>query len=50
MDKSLSLGEGGGGGGVNQISNDGPDDPRIFLDLKCLIPGFFWVGKFDKYF
>ena len=19
-------------------------------DLKCFIPGFFWVGKFGKYF
>ena len=51
MDKSLSPGGGGGGGGrgVNQISSDG-DDPRIFLGLELLIPGFFWVGKFDKYF
>ena len=30
-------------------SSDG-DDRRIFLGLKFLIPGFFWVGKFGKYF
>ena len=29
------------------ISNDG-DDRRIFLGLKFLIPGFFWVGKFGN--
>ena len=33
----------GGGGGVLQISSGG-DDRRIFLGLKFLIPGFFWVG------
>ena len=32
-----------------RISNNG-DDRRIFLDLKCSIPGFFWIGKFGKYF
>ena len=26
------------------------DDRRIFLGLKFLIPGFFWVRKFGKYF
>ena len=36
-------------GGVLRISGDG-DDRRIFLGLKFLIPGFFWVGKFGKYF
>ena len=39
----------GGGGGVLRISSDG-DDRRIFLGLKFSIPGFFWVGKFGKYF
>ena len=36
-------------GGVLGISSDG-DDQRIFLCLKFLIPGFFWVRKFGKYF
>ena len=40
---------GGGGGGVLEISSDG-DDRSIFLGLKFLIPGLFWVRKFDKYF
>ena len=31
------------GEGVLQISSGG-DDRRIFLGLKFLIPGFFWVG------
>ena len=31
-----------GGGGVLQISSGG-DDRRIFLGLKFLIAGFFWV-------
>ena len=35
--------------GVLRISSDG-DDQRIFLGLKFLIPRFFWVGKFGKYF
>ena len=35
--------------GVLRISSDG-DDRRIFLGLKFSIPGFFWVGKFGKYF
>ena len=26
------------------------DDQRNFLGLKFSIPGFFWVGKFGKYF
>ena len=26
------------------------DDQRIFLGLKFFILGFFWVGKFGKYF
>ena len=34
---------GGLGWGVLQISSGG-DDRRIFLGLKFLIPGFFWVG------
>ena len=37
------------GGGVLQISSDGHDQ-RIFWGLKCSILGFFWVGKFGKYF
>ena len=36
-------------GGVLWISSDG-NDQRIFLGLKFSIPGFFWVGKFGKYF
>ena len=36
-------------GGVLGISSDG-DDRRIFWGLKFSIPGFFWVGKFGKYF
>ncbi len=35
--------------GVLRLVNDG-DDRRIFLGLKFSIPGFFWVGKFGKYF
>ena len=35
--------------GVLRISSDG-DDRRIFVGLKFSIPGFFWVGKFGKYF
>ena len=35
--------------GVLQISSDG-DLRRIFLGLKFLIPGIFWVGKFGRYF
>ena len=38
-----------GGGGVLGISSDG-DGRRIFWGLKFLIPGFFWVRKFGKYF
>ena len=34
---------GWGGGGLLQISSGG-DDRRIFLGLKFLILGFFWVG------
>ncbi len=34
----------GEGGGVLHLVNDG-DDRRIFLGLKFLIPGFFWIGK-----
>ena len=33
----------GGGEGLLQISSGG-DDRRIFLGLKFLILGFFWVG------
>ena len=36
-------------GGVLRISSDG-DDQAIFGGLKFLIPGFFRVGKFGKYF
>ena len=36
-------------GGVLQISSDG-DDQRVFLGLTFLIPGFFWIGTFGKYF
>ncbi len=36
-------------GGVLGISRD-RDDRRIFGGLKVSIPGFFWVGKFGKYF
>ena len=36
-------------GELLRISSDG-DDRRIFLGLKFSIPGFFWVGKFCKYF
>ena len=35
--------------GAFQISSV-RDDQRIFLGLKFSIPGFFWVGKFGKYF
>ena len=35
--------------GVLRILSDG-DDQRIFWGLKFSIPGFFWVGKFGKYF
>ena len=38
-----------GGGGVPRISSD-VDDQRIVLGFKFSIPGFFWVGKFGKYF
>ena len=41
--------EGGGGGGVLRLGNDG-DDRRIFWGLKFSIPGIFWVAKFGKYF
>ena len=36
-------------GGVRGISSD-RDHRRIFLGLKFLILGFFWVRKFGKYF
>ena len=39
----------GGGGVLLRISSD-KGDRRIFLGLKFSIPGFFWVGKFGKYF
>ena len=41
----------GGGGGLLWISSDG-DDQRILwgFTLKFSILGFFWVGKFGKYF
>ena len=35
--------------GVLRISND-REDWRIFLGLKILISGFFWVGKFWQVF
>ena len=35
--------------GVLRNSSDG-DDWKIFLGLKFLIPGYFWAGKFGKYF
>lgn len=35
--------------GVLAISSDG-DDRKIFGGLKFLIPVYFWVAKFDKYF
>ena len=38
-----------GSQGELRISSDG-DDRRMFLGLKFLIPGFFWGGKFGKYF
>ena len=38
-----------GGGECCWISSDG-DDPRIIWGLKFSITGFFWVGKFGKYF
>ena len=34
---------------VLRISRDG-DDRWIFSGLKFSIPGFFWVGKFRRYF
>ena len=40
----VPRGMAGGGGGLYV------DDQRIFLGLKFMIPGFFWVGKFGKYF
>jgi len=36
-------------GGAFWISSDG-DDGNLFLGLTFLIPEFFWVGKFGKYF
>ena len=42
-------GGGGGGGRLLRISSDSYDR-SIFLGLKFSIPGFFWVGKFGKYF
>ena len=45
--------EGGGarveGGGYSKISSDG-DYWRPFLGVKFLIPEFFRVGQFGKYF
>ena len=35
--------------GVLGMSSDGVER-RIFGGLKFLIPGFFWGGKFGKYF
>ena len=37
------------GGGLLRISSN-EDDQRLFWGLKCSIPGFFWIGKFGKYF
>ena len=39
----------GGEGGVFRISSD-RDNQRIFGGFKFSILGFFWVGKFGKYF
>ena len=36
-------------GGVIHISPDGHDQ-KIFWGLKFSFQGFFWVGKFGKYF
>ncbi len=36
-------------GGVFRDPSDG-DVRRIFLGSKFSIPGFFWVGKFGRYF
>ena len=48
FDHSYSRPEGVLPGGVLGISSDG-DVRRIFLGLKCSIPGFFWIGKLGKY-
>ena len=40
----------GGGGGVLWISSVGNNQRIFFLILKFSIPGFFWEGKFVKYF
>ena len=39
----------GWGGGVIRISTDGHDQ-KIWGGLKFSLQGFFWVGKFGKYF
>ena len=46
--RTLMMTVPGGGWGL-RISSD-RDDRRIFLGVKFSIPGFFWVGKFGKYF
>ena len=46
--KTLVKVVGGRGGGI-QISSD-KDDQRIFWGLRFLIPGFFGVVKYGKYF
>ena len=38
-----------GGGGYSRFQVT-EDDRRTFLGLKFLIPKFFWVAKFGKYF
>ena len=46
----LPIGEGGSGGGADLWISSDRDDRRIFLGLKFSIPGFYWFGKFGKYF
>ena len=49
VDSDVMHREGVGGGGVIRISTDGPDQ-KIWGGLKFSLQGFFWVGKFGKYF
>ncbi len=47
--RNLAVPAGEGGGGYSGIKGTGVIE-GFFLGLKFSIPGFFWVGKFGKYF
>ena len=48
--KAVSLVKAKMGGCSIRISSDGDDERIFFSAFKFAIPGFFWIGRFSKYF